>query len=138
MAGATQNSASRLTSLFGAGTLAIPTVQITKPVQATVMYEHCIGADGYGPLYAPAVPLLAIIDLKEQQVRTMAGVLAAARGQLTFLDVTSLKAATGVDGRIRDIDIVTLPDGTSGAILAVGGFIDAGTTHAVATDVWIG
>jgi len=32
-AAATQNSAALLTSLFGAGTLAIPTVQITKPVQ---------------------------------------------------------------------------------------------------------
>ena len=31
--GATQNSSALLTSLFGAGTLAIPTVQITKPVQ---------------------------------------------------------------------------------------------------------
>lgn len=112
--------------------------RVTKPLQGIAMYEHCIGADQFGPLYAAPVPLLGIIDEKEQQVRTMSGILAASRCQMTFLDAAAVKAATGVNGRIRDIDILTLPDGTKGAILAIGGFVDAGTGRFINTDVWLG
>lgn len=110
---------------------------VTKPLQGTVQFEHCNGADQYGPTYDSPVPMLAIIDEKQQQVRTSSGVLAASRCQLTFLDVAAIVAATGNDGRIKSTDLITMPDGSKGAILSVGGFVDAGTGVAVATDVWI-
>jgi hypothetical protein len=110
---------------------------VTKPLQATVTYEHCNGSDQYGPTYDAPVPLLAIVDEKQQQVRTKAGILSASRCQLTFLDVAAVVAATGSDGYIRDIDLITLPDGSAGSILAVGGFVDALTGHAISTDVWL-
>lgn len=110
---------------------------ITKPLQTTVIYEHCTGDDKYGPTYGPKISLVAIVDMKTQQVRTREGLLSTSRCQVTFLDVAAVVAATGVDGRIRDIDLITLPDGTGGAILSVGGFVDAGTGTPVATDVWL-
>ena len=70
-------------------------------------------------------------------MRTKEGVLAAAKGQVTFLDVVALVAATGNDGHVRDVDLVTVPGWPAGAILAIGGFIDAGTGTPIATVVWL-
>ena len=111
--------------------------KVTKPLQATVFFEHCIGSDPYGPLYAAPVSLRAIVDMKDQQVRTRGGILAASKGQITLLDVAAIVAATGTDGRVLDIDLFTVPGWPASAIVAIGGFIDAGTGYPVATDVWI-
>lgn len=110
---------------------------VTKPLQATVMYSFCTGNSTYGPTFAAAVPLKAIVDQKQQQVRTKDGVLEASNAQVTFLDVAALVTATSGFG-VRENDEIVLPDGSTGAIRAVGGFIDAGTGHPVATDVWLG
>lgn len=111
--------------------------KVTKTLQALVLYEHCIGSDEYGPTYDAPVPLRAIVDMKDQQVRTRSGVLAASKGQITLLDVAEIVAATGTDGRVLDIDLFTVPGWPASAIVAIGGFIDAGTGFPVATDVWI-
>lgn len=111
---------------------------VTKPLQATVMFERCNGQDTYGPTFDAPVAMLCVLDEKQQQVRTKGGVLTMSRCQLTFLDVNAIVAATSTDGHIKDTDILTLPDGTKGAILAVGGFVDAITGQKVETEVWIG
>lgn len=110
---------------------------ITKPLQGIVQFQHCTGTNKYGPVFEPAVPLRAIIDFKTSQVRGRDGVLSKTRCQVTFLDVAAVKAATQPLGRIQDIDMLTLPDGTGGTIISVGGFVDAETGLPVATDVWI-
>ena len=102
-----------------------------------MLYEHCVGSDEYGPLFAAPVPLRAIVDMRDQQVRTRSGVLAASKGQITLLDVAAIAAATGTDGRVLDFDLFTVPGWPQSAIGAIGGFIDAGTGYPVATDVWI-
>jgi hypothetical protein len=106
-------------------------------LQATVMFSHCIGSDAYGPLYAAPVPLLCILDEKQTQVRDRAGVLSASRAQLQFLDPAAIAAATPGDGRIRDIDIITLPDGLKASIMSVGGYVNGVTGFAVAPEVWL-
>lgn len=106
-------------------------------MEGTVMFEHCIGADQYGPLYAAPVPLLCVIDQKEQQVRDRSGVLSASRCQLQFLNPADIAAATPGDGRIRDIDVITLPDGSKGAIMSVGGYVNGKTGYAVAPMVYL-
>ena len=106
-------------------------------MEGTIMFEHCIGSDGYGPIYAPPVPLLCVIDQKQQQVRDRSGVLSAARAQLQFLNPSDIAAATPGDGRIRDIDLITLPDGSKGAIMSVGGYVNGVTGFAVAPMVYI-
>lgn len=113
--------------------------QVTKPLQCDVTLEHYAGSDEYGALDpAPApVTLKAIVDGKQQQVRTMAGVLSVSRATVMFLDVAALLAATNGEG-INDQDVITLPDGTTGPILNLAGFVDAGTGQEVATEVYIG
>jgi hypothetical protein len=113
--------------------------KITKPLQPTVTYQRYLSDDdGYGSaVYATAVPLRAIVDWRQKQVRTKEGVLSVSRAIVTLLDVAEVAAATENQG-IGDNDIFILPDGTTGPILDMAGFIDAGTGQPIATEVILG
>lgn len=116
---------------------------VTKPLQATVQFRHYVSSDEYGTkIYDPAVALpakelRAIVDWKQKQVRTMQGILSVSRASVMFLDIAALVAATGGEG-VDDLDVIILPDGTTGPILDMSGFVDAGTGRPVATEVWLG
>ncbi|MES2360044.1 MAG: hypothetical protein V4529_17015 [Gemmatimonadota bacterium] len=111
--------------------------KVTRPLQATVMYQRKTTADGYGPTLAAAVPLHASVDYKKVQVRTQDGTLSTTRSIVTLLDIAEVVAATAGLG-IGTEDRFTMPDGSSGPILDLGGFIDAGTGHPIATEVMLG
>jgi hypothetical protein len=109
----------------------------TSDLQPTVMLEHVITSE-YGPVgYTTPVPLKAIVDWKQKQLRTPDGVLSVSRASVMFLDAQALAAATNGEG-IDDTDRITLPDGTTGPILDMAGFIDAGTGHPFAIEVFLG
>lgn len=111
---------------------------ITKPLQTSVSYKRYLNEGASGDkVYAPSVKLRAIVDWKQKQVRTMTGVLSVTRAVVTLLDVAAVKAATAGQG-IDDNDLFILPDGTTGPILDMSGFIDAGTGHPLATEVMLG
>lgn len=111
---------------------------VTKPLQSTVLYHRYVSSGVSGDVaYATAVPLHAIEDWTSVQVRTREGTLSVTRAVLSLLNVKEVVDATGGDG-IDDKDQFTLADGTRMSILDLGGFVDAGTTHPVATDVKLG
>src|ERR1017187_7039746 len=96
--------------------------QVTSPLQALVAYERCLGSDAYGQrIFAAPVTLHAIEDWRSQQVRTKDGIL----------------TATGGNG-FSEEDRYTLSDGSSGPVLDLAGFVDAGTTHPLATTILMG
>jgi hypothetical protein len=112
---------------------------VTKPLQATVTYQRVTASDGYGepsPL-GSAVQLRAIVDYTARQVRTPQGVLTVTRATIDLLDIAAVVAATNGEG-IGNNDKFTLPDGDTGPILDIKGFIDAGTGHPIATTVMLG
>jgi hypothetical protein len=111
--------------------------KITKPLQAMVMYQRATTNTGYGINYLAAVPLKAIVDYKAVQVRTREGTLTVSRAIITLLDVAAVKTATAGLG-IGNDDIFTLPDGDTGPILDIGGFVDAGDTSLIPTTVMLG
>ena len=113
--------------------------QVTKSLQATVSYERYVAdTGGYGAdTYLPPVSLRAIVDFKSQQVRTREGILTVTRAVITLLDINAVIAATNGEG-IGNQDRFTLPDGDTGPLLDIGGFIDAGTGHPIATEAMIG
>lgn len=112
--------------------------QLTKDLQATVTYRRHTGQGFSGDAtYAADVELKAIVDWRQRQVRTLAGSLEVSRASVTFLDVDALLAATNNAG-IDDNDVIVLPDGTTGPILDMGGFIDRTTGVPVATEVFLG
>ena len=106
-------------------------------LQAVVGYQRMTGEDGYGPTLAARVDLHAIVDFRTTQVRTKDGTLTATRAILTLLDINEVIAATGGEG-IGNDDVFILPDGDTGPILDIGGFVDAGTGHPIATEVRMG
>lgn len=111
---------------------------VTRPLQATVSYERYTGSDAYGTqVFAAPVSLRAVVDWRQKQLRTTSGILSVSRASVMFLDIAALVAATGGAG-ISDEDKITLPDGTTGPILDMSGFIDAGTGHPIATEVFLG
>lgn len=116
---------------------------VTKPLQATVQFRHYVSSDESGarvynpPEGSPATELLAIVDWKQKQLRTSEGILSVSRASVMFLDVNALSDATGGEG-VNDLDMIVLPDGTTGPILDMSGFIDAGTGEPLATEVWLG
>jgi hypothetical protein len=111
---------------------------VTTPLQATVSYQRDLGNDEFGTrTLGSVVKLKAIVDWKQRQVRTITGLLSVSRASVLFLDVAALSAATAGQG-IDENDVITLPDGTTGPILDMSGFIDAGTGQPVATEVFLG
>jgi hypothetical protein len=111
---------------------------VTKPLQATVTLQHYLGSDGYGDAtYTAVTTLVAIVDWKQKQLRTTSGVLSVSRASVMFLDVAALASATNGEG-LSDEDIIVLPDLTTGPILDMAGFIDAGTGQPVATEAFLG
>lgn len=111
---------------------------VTKPLQATVSFQRYTGSDSYGtPTYAAAVDLRAIVDYVSKQVRTPEGILTVSRASITLLDIAAVVAATGGAG-IDNNDKFVLPDGDSGPLLDIRGFVDAGTGHPIATELMIG
>lgn len=116
---------------------------VTKPLQPYVFYWRYVSEDAYGTaVYSPDIAaagtkLRAIVDYKSTQVRTKEGILTVSRALITLLDINAIVAATnglGVDNN----DKFKLPDGDTGPILDIRGFVDAGTGHPIATEVVIG
>jgi|SRR3990167_49144 len=118
--------------------------QVTKPLQATVIFKRCTGIDGYGACtFAASVSLRAVVEWKQKQVKTMTGELAISSSSVLFVDAAALALATPATsataaGRVGEQDVITLPDGTTGPILALDGFADAGNGRTVYTQVYLG
>ena len=111
--------------------------KVTRPLQCLVTYERELTGGAYGPTYAPPVQLHALVDYRANMVRTKEGVLTATRSTVTLLDIAEIVAATGGEG-IGNNDKFTFPDGDTGPLLDIGGLVDAGTGHPIATEVKIG
>lgn len=112
--------------------------QQTKSLQTTVTFEKHLGDDGYGnDTFGPKQYLPALCDWRSRQVRTMQGELTVTRMILTFLNVEDVARVTNNEG-IHEEDRITLPDGSTGPILDLSGFIDPGNCQPLATEVSIG
>lgn len=112
--------------------------KVTKSLQATVTYERAATKDEYGKVTpSSAVRLRAIVDFGRKMVRTSSGEVTMTRATIDLLDVAAIVAATNGEG-IGNNDKFTLPDGDTGPILDISGFVDAGTGHPIATTVLLG
>lgn len=103
--------------------------QVTQPLQATVQHASWTAGtwEGGATLGSP-VARKAIVDWKQKQVRTLAGELTVSRAYIAFLEPVI----------VDEKDVITLPDGTTGPILDMSGFIDPDTGRGYITEVWLG
>ena len=112
---------------------------VTKPLQTTVLFFKHAGDDAYGDDNFPPTPvqLKAVVEWKQQVVKTQTGELAPSRLNLMFLDIAALLSATANSG-IKYNDKITLQSGETCPILSLDGFMDPGTGVPVATQVFLG
>jgi len=101
---------------------------VTAPLQAKVQhYKLTHAADGYTtPSYGSPVSRLAIVDYRSRQLSSPSGQTVVSLATVTFLDPT---ITIGPD------DKLVLPDGTTGPIFDISGFLDAGTGKPALTTV---
>lgn len=112
-------------------------------LQGTIGYYQYISEDVNGvrtynpPITSPAVPLQVIIDQTITKYLNSEGELTTTSGQVIFLDIVALLAATNNKG-VNTEDLIFLPDGTHQPIKKVSGFMDSITGVAVATQAYLG
>jgi hypothetical protein len=103
--------------------------KVTRPLQADVVWESWQSTNDKGAhSYAPAVALPAHIEWEQKLVRTLSGAEKVSRTHVTFL------YPVPIDERDR----MTLPDGDTGPILDLSGYVDPTTGHGYYTEVWLG
>lgn len=102
--------------------------KLTKDLQLTVTHHVWQSQTIGGASSYTTVSRKALVDLKQQQVRSASGQLVAARAMVTFLTPVAVSVK----------DKIQLPDGTVNTIIDVGGFADPLTGRGYVTDVWLG
>jgi hypothetical protein len=128
-----------LLSALRAGVKVANKVTKSGKLQTTVVFRRTTTLNADGPSNpGSGFKLGAIAEAKTVQVRTPSGIEQATRVELLFLDVAAVVEATNGLGFIKDTDSITMPDGTTNAIMSTGGFVDAGTGHPIATEVVLG
>lgn len=103
--------------------------RLTTDLQASVTHQSWTGYTDEGvPSYATAVTRKALVDWKQKQVRTLAGTVTVSRAEVTFLRPVV----------VDEKDRIVLPDGTTGPILDMAGFVDPATGVGYTTAVFLG
>lgn len=105
-------------------------LQTNAKGEGIVLHTPFLSVDGSGAkVYGSTVKRPAIVDWRQRQVRTITGELTVTRAMVMFLDPKVV---------VDEQDILVLPDGTTGPILDMSGFIDADTGNPFFTQVWLG
>lgn len=111
----------------------------TDSLQAYVTLHQWTGQDVFGkPVRVALPPLKAIIVQAPNLHKTSNGQVIATQAYAAFLEPIPPQ---GAEGRLEPIDprdLIVFPDGTTGPIIEVKGFIDAGTNRPMFSEVWIG
>lgn len=102
---------------------------VTKSLQPFVTITQCTGFASDGPQYGASIQRQAIVEYKQQLVKTWSGALVQSRASVIFVD-------QGFTVNLNDKLI--LPDGSTGPILDTGGFADAGTGYPIVGEVFLG
>lgn len=102
---------------------------VTKSLQPFVTVIRCTGYASDGPQYGPSITRRAIVEYKDQLVKTHSGDLVQSRASVTFVDQGF---TVGIN------DKLILPDGSTGPILDTGGFADAVTGYPIVGEILLG
>ena len=132
-----------LRDLIVNGVKLLDSVTNNGKLQTTVQYRRGTGTDFEGtvtfdpPVDQPAIPLRAVVEWVRRQVKTPEGVLDTTSPLVTILDLAGLTAASGGVG-LTTSDSIVLPDGTTGPLNSLRGFLDPVTGQPFSTEARIG
>ena len=118
---------------------------ITLPLHVTVTHKAWTGQDYEGtPTYDNnnlGTQRLALVERKQKLVRSMSGTEEMSSTYIAFIEEVAPTTPTAGFTRTNPIDVndvFTLPDGTTGPVLAVDGFFDGGTSVPYYSQIWLG
>lgn len=112
--------------------------KVTADLQPSFTFRKYVSSDGAGGVtYGSPVSIPAIIEDRQEEVRTLGGEISQSKTHITVLDVAKLSAATNGEG-IKEQDEIVLASGEIGTILSAGGFIDRVTNMPIVTDIYLG
>jgi hypothetical protein len=112
---------------------------ITLPLHVNVIHAAWTGQNQNGDAtYAAPVVRKGLVERKQQVVRTSTGQEITARSYVAFLEEVAPNGASDRVEPIDDRDVIILPDGTTGPILATDGFFDGGTGVPYYSQVYLG
>lgn len=113
----------------------------TKSLQTDVVFKRWGGYDGTGEfITADTITVKAFVEMIQKPIRTAGGQETISRAKITILENVAA-VSNAVEGRnepIDEHDIPTLPDGTTGKIIAVTGMVDPLTDLPYFLEVWLG
>jgi hypothetical protein len=108
-------------------------------IQKPVTYEAWTGQSGTGaPTYATGASIPAIVEYEVNNIYDRAGQVIPVQAKVTFLRPIAANGATDREEPLDPRDRITLPNGSTGPIVKVGGLIDGGTGNPYMLTVWIG
>jgi hypothetical protein len=112
---------------------------LTGTLQVTVKHSAWVSVDVYGkPVYAVAIERQAIVDFKQRLMRSFAGAEVLQTASVMFLEPIDSNGAEGRREPIDPRDKIVLPNGHTGVIIDVKGFVDVSTDHPFYYEVALG
>lgn len=116
---------------------------LTLDLQSSFFFWKYISSDGAGdkvydpPVSDPGIEIRALIEEKQEIVRTLSGEMSQSKTHITVLDTEKLLLATNGEG-IKEEDRIVLQNGESGRILNYAGLLDRTTGVPVLTEIYLG
>lgn len=116
---------------------------VTLDLQASIFFWKYVSSDGagdkvYNPLISdPGIEIHALVEDKQEIVRTSSGQLSQSKTHITILDTAKLLLATNGEG-IKENDKIVLSNGETGVILSTSGLLDRSTDVPILTEVYLG
>lgn len=113
--------------------------RLTASLQPEVTHEAWTGQSVSGAAtYAAGVNRSALIEQKQRLHRAGNGREVVTKAKITILRPVAPNGAAGRTEPIDARDRFTLPDGSTGPIVDIEGFTDAGTGLPYFAEVWLG
>ncbi len=112
--------------------------KVTLDLQASFTFEKYLSSDGAGDnTFSSPVMIRAIIEEKQEIVKTLGGEMSQSKTHITVLDTEKLLLATGGEG-VKEQDRIVLQNGETGVILNYAGLMDRSTGGLILTEIYLG
>jgi hypothetical protein len=113
---------------------------ITLDLHGTVVWKRWTGQDGFGAPTPPAAPVnvRALIERKNKMMVLSDGRQILVKTKITILEPLTAQGSPGRREPVDERDTFVLPDGITGPIVDIVGFVDGGTGNPYLHEIYLG
>lgn len=112
--------------------------RVTSGLQCSVLCEFWVGQSLSGAPKIERQTILALVEKRQQRLRTLTGEEQTSRHYIVFLQPLSIPVAAGRANPIDPRDKFVLPDGATGPVLSTTGFVNPDTSQPYLSEIWLG